>query len=425
MLLVEQDHPLSSTKQWAYAVGRWMESMKVWPCLTSVQVQRLRLVPSQTLPLIEGNRQLAIQEYERRRQELQRKRQEQQQQSATAMMVDTTENGTIEEGQTVEVADLEETKNSDDQEQEMILSELIPKPLSTNQVSSILEPIFRNDVTNHQDIPSPSSRLVVTIYIPAKLPLALEEDQETSWQVGSNQFVTLITKQPTEPSDQDIDHNEDGYYDILEQALRGVSHWIASDILGYYHPSQDKDNNDKNNDNEHDDINDDDDDDGGITISDGSFPDWYLEQWYWDLLHDLYPQAVTSIQRTHFILVHATDASSTIVHLYLDSLHRLETVAKTYLDLQEQWLEEENSSSSSMLGMLETMKLSLDQIIQDMETIQQQLPLRTIFPIQHYLAIFAPLLFPLLLPFIMSWIRERKRYRDKINKKERPTANQS
>ena len=39
------------------------------------------------------------------------------------------------------------------------------------------------------------------------------------------------------------------------------------------------------------------------------------------------------------------------------------------------------------------------------------------FPIEHYAAIFAPLLFPLIIPFIASLIKELKRYKEKEKKK--------
>ena len=42
------------------------------------------------------------------------------------------------------------------------------------------------------------------------------------------------------------------------------------------------------------------------------------------------------------------------------------------------------------------------------------IPLKKHFPWEHFLAMFAPLLFPLLLPFMISLIRERKRYKSKI-----------
>jgi hypothetical protein len=40
------------------------------------------------------------------------------------------------------------------------------------------------------------------------------------------------------------------------------------------------------------------------------------------------------------------------------------------------------------------------------------------FAVDHYLAVFAPLLFPLLLPFIGGIIREIKRYRDKTRTRQ-------
>ena len=42
------------------------------------------------------------------------------------------------------------------------------------------------------------------------------------------------------------------------------------------------------------------------------------------------------------------------------------------------------------------------------------------FPMEQYLAIFAPLLFPLLVPMLVTLLREYKQYRDKV-KKEKQT----
>ena len=40
------------------------------------------------------------------------------------------------------------------------------------------------------------------------------------------------------------------------------------------------------------------------------------------------------------------------------------------------------------------------------------------FPLEHYAAIFFPLLFPLLVPFLASWIKEYKRYKQKLKERK-------
>jgi hypothetical protein len=61
---------------------------------------------------------------------------------------------------------------------------------------------------------------------------------------------------------------------------------------------------------------------------------------------------------------------------------------------------------------------ALKRLYDELESILTQKSIQTDFPIEHYAAIFAPLLFPLLLPLLIGSIKELKRYKEKKSKKD-------
>lgn len=115
--------------------------------------------------------------------------------------------------------------------------------------------------------------------------------------------------------------------------------------------------------------------------ADGSFPTWY-ENWYWH-------SAIQGI-------------SKEIIQLFSRTEHLLEAP-----------IELESSSE----GSLKEHYGALVKLYKDMESILTKKSIQTEFPIEHYAAIFAPLLFPLFLPFLAGAIKEFKRYKEKKRNK--------
>jgi hypothetical protein len=113
--------------------------------------------------------------------------------------------------------------------------------------------------------------------------------------------------------------------------------------------------------------------------ADGSFPTWY-EEWYWHLaIQELFKEVNQTFLRTGHLL--------------------------------EGPLELEASSS------LKEHYDALVKLHKELESILTQKSIHTDFPVEHYAAIFAPLLFPLLLPFLAGLIKELKRYKEKKRNK--------
>ncbi len=112
---------------------------------------------------------------------------------------------------------------------------------------------------------------------------------------------------------------------------------------------------------------------------DGSFPSWY-EEWYW-----------YSVARK----------LSTTIALTFSRVHHL---VEKPLQLE---------ASHSMKEQYD----ALAELHQQLEILLTQKNIQSGFPIEHYAAIFAPLLFPLLLPLFVGTIKELKRYKEKKRRK--------
>ena len=227
----------------------------------------------------------------------------------------------------------------------------IPKRLSQTQVTSLLESALPS-------LPDDEGFQVI-LYIPSLLPLSLEQE-DTTWHLGEQQLVSLVTQ--SAKSDEE-------YSLVLDNALTGVSQWAARQ-MGM--PSM------------------------SDLETDGSFPSWFWQGWWSNVLEDLHGRTRIALKVTRQVLLHSADVAPHLVGRYSEAVKLWEdaTIA-------------EDPSLATRL---------LDQSAAAALEIQRQLPMRTHFPVEHYLAIFAPLLLPLLLPFFTSLVREIKRYKVKTTK---------
>jgi hypothetical protein len=157
----------------------------------------------------------------------------------------------------------------------------------------------------------------------------------------------------------------------LDSALAGVSHWAAKQM-------------------------------GLPSLSDletdGSFPSWFWQGWWSNALQDMYGYTRNALKVTRQVLLHSADVAPNLVGKYSEAVKRWEDAT----------LVEDPALAMRLL----------DQSAADALEIQRQLPMRTHFPFEHYMAMFAPLLLPLLLPFLVSLLREIKRYKVKTTKTE-------
>ena len=101
-----------------------------------------------------------------------------------------------------------------------------------------------------------------------------------------------------------------------------------------------------------------------------------------------------------------------VFRLYHDALEEFEIAAASTIKLSG---EDDDAVTLTDLDMI---VLQLEKSIAISQSIPIFIPLKKHFPWEHFLAMFAPLLFPLLLPFFISLIRERKRYYAKIAAKK-------
>ena len=67
-------------------------------------------------------------------------------------------------------------------------------------------------------------------------------------------------------------------------------------------------------------------------------------------------------------------------------------------------------SLKDRLKALKEAHIVLSELVEDLSSSK----LKAEFPLEHYAAIFLPLLFPLLIPFLATWGKEYKRYKEKI-----------
>jgi hypothetical protein len=227
------------------------------------------------------------------------------------------------------------------------------------------KPLSQTQVTSllKSALPSPprDQGFQVILYIPSVLPLSLEQEG-TTWYLGEQQLVSLVT--------QSAQSNEE-YSLVLDSALAGVSHWAAKQM-------------------------------GLPSLSDletdGSFPSWFWQGWWSNALQDMYGYTRNALKVTRQVLLHSADVAPNLVGKYSEAVKRWEDAT----------LVEDPALAMRLL----------DQSAADALEIQRQLPMRTHFPFEHYMAMFAPLLLPLLLPFLVSLLREIKRYKVKTTKTE-------
>ena len=238
----------------------------------------------------------------------------------------------------------------DDVEEEQV-EPPVPKRLSQTQVTSLFESALPSLPDNQG--------LQVILYIPSLLPLSLEQE-DTTWHLGKQQLVSLVT--------QSAKSNEE-YSLVLDNALAGVSQWAARQ-MGMPSLSE--------------------------LETDGSFPSWFWEGWWSNVLQDLHGRTRIALKVTRQVLLHSADVAPHLVGRYSE-------VVKLWEDAR---IAEDPSLAMRLL----------DQSAAGALEIQRQLPMRMHFPYEHYLAIFAPLLLPLLLPFFTSFVREIKRYKVKTTK---------
>jgi hypothetical protein len=210
-------------------------------------------------------------------------------------------------------------------------------------------------------LPSPpgDQGFQVILYIPSVLPLSLEQE-DTTWHLGEQQLVSLVTQSAKSDNEYSL---------VLDRALAGVSQWAARQM-------------------------------GLPSLSDletdGSFPSWFWQGWWSNTLQDLHGRTRNALKVTRQVLLHSADVAPNLVGKYSEAVKRWEDVT----------IAEDPS---------QVMRL-LDQSAADALEIQRQLPMRTHFPFEHYLAILAPLLLPLVIPFLTSLLREIKRYKVKTTK---------
>jgi hypothetical protein len=123
-------------------------------------------------------------------------------------------------------------------------------------------------------------------------------------------------------------------------------------------------------------------------ISDGSFPKWYSTHYWEAASQDQTQQVIREFHRVRHLLLSEDD----------DDKFRFPSPS---------------SDNDPMQRYQELSRLHQRLLHQERTTL-----LESEFPIEHYGAIFAPLLFPLLIPFFASVIKEWKRYKEKIKKKK-------
>jgi hypothetical protein len=248
--------------------------------------------------------------------------------------------------QDVEVSIQEEEEEEEGGDNETSLEEssikILPK-LTAPQVESLVPSVFPKDRNANEE------GFHLVFYIPSLLP----QEEASVWKRKEEQQLWVV------PSEKE------------EIPSLAIHQWLGSFVLGMPSIADSR----------------------AIKIdSDGSFPTWYLEQ-YWH-------SSVTKL-------------SHKVRHDF-DRVRRLLLLRGG----GEDWdLPTNNGSTVTSLQ-----QVDYDDWFQLHRRMLRQVQETTVvthFPLEHYAAIFAPLLFPLLIPFLASLVKEWKRYREKKTKKKK------
>jgi hypothetical protein len=201
-------------------------------------------------------------------------------------------------------------------------------------------------------------RLHLVFYIPSILP---QEEKASVWKRKDEQQLWVV------PSEKE------------EIPWFAIHQWLGSFVLGL--PSNTDDSN------------------MAISIdSDGSFPAWYLERYWQASVTKLSHKVRQDLDRVrHLLLLRGGEEDWEIFSPRDD---------------------DDDGSTATTTTSLQQVHDDWFQLHQRMLRQVQETTVDTHFPLEHYAAIFAPLLFPLLIPFLASLVKEWKRFREKKNKKE-------
>ena len=341
---------------------------------------------------------------------------------------------------------------------------------------------------SYDDDEAQSPAIDISIYIPYELPLPLEVSAEkgnedraavptvTSWMINPRHVATLVTGIDSRDGDSDDDSlkDESYYYRAIETAMNnvGLEELLLHDIMKFDWLVLSKDSKSQQK------------TPSSSSSSwflvdswDGSFPQWYSQLVYREKIVNLLQLVSTELQQSYNLInrhdgfvvesndndiVNMTvkteanegtdgDFLSSILNLFssteatasshsvrpMDATTR-KTVFQLYNDARELYelavaaagtamtpvpLRETINDSHSMTD-VDTIVIRLEESLRKVKSIPMFIPLKKHFPWEHYMAMFAPLLFPLFLPFVISLIRERKRYKTKIKEKNEKEASQ-
>ena len=127
----------------------------------------------------------------------------------------------------------------------------------------------------------------------------------------------------------------------------------------------------------------------------------------------------------HSLFVRVEGSKEKVWCNYNDTIELLRTTKKASKDSEDVPFDPENEferlanslfSSPPDKTVLQPLSL-IEEVAVTADFILRKLPLQLHFPLEHYAAIFAPLLFPLLLPFFVRLVKECRRHKEKSNKR--------
>jgi hypothetical protein len=297
-----------------------------------------------------------------------------------------------------------------------------PKPLSVSQVQSLLDSGIAATTSSESKSYSDGGcedrtcPLQVVLYIPALMPLQLEKPESSLWFVGPRQFISLVAgidrNDFPENSEEEM---EDFYFSSILSAIEGGLQELMILDMGLPWLLQSKRAS----------ISDGDTKDSSFVVQalDRSFPKWHYQLWWDTKLTGMYKQSYDELllirdnlkyHEDSISLSFSMDASAMphVRQIYQDAVELLNEVASFFIN---------TSDDNSLLR--ETpphfmLSKNLDSALQNARFIQRHLRISSHFQIEHYLAMFAPLLFPLLIPFAVSCVRERSRYLTKTRHRQ-------
>jgi hypothetical protein len=418
----------SEVRRWAHALSQWkiQHKLHLWPRFQLIGDeidQHLRVkfftVPPKSINLVSINAKRQHEEKQQRieaQRQLLKRQQELDQHDETMNQTEGVLETESEEEQTSQL--LFDDARSNAFKKVRITQQ--PKPLSVSQVKSLLDSAIAATTSSESKwyyeggCGDNTRPLQVVLYIPASMPLQLEKPESSSWFVGPRQFISLVAG--IEPNDFPQENEEalgDFYFLSIISAIEGgLQELMIMDIgLHWLLPSKIATISDGNT------------KDSSFLVQslDRSFPKWHYQLWWDNKLTGMFQQTYDELMLIRDNLKYHEDATSLsfsmdasavrhVGQIYQDAVEMLNEAASFFIN---------TSDDNSLLR--ETppqfvLSKSLDSALQNARFIEKHLRISSHFQIEHFLAMFAPLLFPLLIPFAVSCYRERSRYMTKTRR---------